>query len=219
LACDFYGVNMLAFFLSDINLAYTIAISIVFIFTVIEILGLLIGLSLLDIFDNISPFNLDGSATVQVGGLTTALDWLCLSKLPLFIWLILSFTLFSISGFVLNFTAISTFQWQPSFLMTGPISVFITLFFLHFIGAKLAKLLPQRDASVTSTAEFNGKLARITIGTATKGNPAEAVLIDDVNQKHYLMVEPAYEHEIFTQGSEVVVVEKLTTSWLAIPFN
>ncbi|SGY94038.1 DUF1449 family protein [Moritella viscosa] len=45
---------MLAFFLSDINLAYTIAISIVFIFTVIEILGLLIGLSLLKQVRNVT---------------------------------------------------------------------------------------------------------------------------------------------------------------------
>ncbi|MDX2319827.1 MAG: YqiJ family protein [Moritella sp.] len=210
---------MLAFFLSDINLVYTIAISIVFIFTVIEILGLLIGLSLLDMFDNLSPFNLEGGVPAQVSGLTAALDWLHLSKLPLFVWLILSFTLFSISGFVLNFTAISAFQWQPSLLLSAPISLFITLAIMHFIGHKLVKFLPLNDKSVTSTAEFTGKLARITIGTATKGNPAEAVLIDDVNQKHYLMVEPAYEHETFTQGTEVVVVEKLTRSWVAIPFS
>ncbi|KXO14267.1 putative inner membrane protein [Moritella sp. JT01] len=212
---------MLAFFLSDINLPYTIAISIVFLFTLIEILGLFIGLSVLGMFDKISPFELDGNADVSVeaGGLTATLDWLCISKLPLLIWLIIVFTLFSISGFILNFIALSTFQWSPSLLMTLPITIVMTVVLIHLLGSTLAKIFPQRDSSVVSIANFHGKLAKITIGTATKGNPAEAVLIDDVNQKHYLMVEPAYEHEIFPQGTDVVVVEKLKSSWLAIPFN
>ncbi|QUM77443.1 YqiJ family protein [Moritella sp. 24] len=212
---------MLTFFLSDINLPYTVAISIVFLFTLIEILGLLIGLSLLEMLDNVSPFefNSDTSVTVSSGGLNGALDWLCISKLPLFIWLILSFTVFAVSGFMINFVMLSVFEWQPSLLISIPISITLTMLFMHTLGSKLAQWLPLRDSSAVSTAEFNGKLARVTIGTATKGNPAEAVLVDDFQQKHYLMVEPAYEHEKFTQGTEVVVVEKLTRSWLAIPFK
>lgn len=210
---------MQAFFLSDINLPYTIAISIVFLFGLIEVLGLFIGLSLLEMLDNMTPFDLDADVSVDAGGLTTSLDWLGISKLPTSIWLIMSLTLFSITGFSLNFIAISAIQWLPSLLITVPVTLVITLILAHFVGAKLAKVLPKNDTSVISTTEFTGKLARITIGTATKGNPAEAVLVDAFQQKHYLMVEPAYEHERFTQGTEVVIVEKLTKSWLAIPFK
>lgn len=212
---------MFAFFISDINLPYTIAISIVFLFTLIEILGLLVGLSLLEMFDNISPFDLDADSALPLegSGLTSVFDWLCINRLPMLIWLILLLTHFAITGFSLNFIAVSSFEWQPSLYISLPVTICIALILTHFVGAALAKIIPKNDSSAVSTAAFNGKLARITIGTATKGNPAEAVLTDDNNQKHYVMVEPAYEHERFTQGTEVVIVEKLTSSWLAIPFN
>ncbi len=212
---------MFAFFFSDINLPYTIAISIVFLFMLIEILGLIIGLSLLEMFDNLSPFDLDadGALSVEGGGLTSVFDWLCINRLPMLIWIILLLTHFAITGFSLNFIALSFFQWQPSLYISIPVALCIALVLTHFIGAVVARTIPSNDSSAVSTTAFNGKLARITIGTATKGNPAEAVLVDDNNQKYYVMVEPGYEHESFPQGTEVVIVEKLESSWLAIPFN
>ena len=42
---------------------------------------------------------------------------------------------------------------------------------------------------------------------------------DTFNQKHYIMVEPEFEKEYLPQGTEVVIVEKLNGTWLAIPFK
>ncbi|NQZ41492.1 OB-fold-containig protein [Moritella sp.] len=78
---------------------------------------------------------------------------------------------------------------------------------------------PQYLPLPSSAKRQSGKAAKITIGTASSGNPAEALLLDDFNQKHYIMVEPEFEKEYLPKGTEVVIVEKLNGTWLAIPFK
>ena len=56
---------------------------------------------------------------------------------------------------------------------------------------------------------------KITIGKASFENPAEAMIYDSFNQKHYLMVAPESAQEVFIEGSEVVLLEKLENYWLA----
>lgn len=210
---------MFTFFLADMNLPFTIAICIVFLFMLLEILGLIIGLSLLEILDNLSPFDLDTTTPSAVsGGITGILDWLYINRLPMLIWLILMLTQFAIIGFSLNYMLVFGFDIQLPTSVSASLSLVLAAVLIHFLGAKLALVLPQNNAVVSSDT-FSGQLAKITIGTATKGNPAEAVFTDEFNQKHYLMVEPMYEHESFPLGTEVVLVEKLSSSWLATPYQ
>jgi hypothetical protein len=212
---------MLEFFFSDINTPYTVAMGIVLTFALIEGIGLLVGLSLLELLDNISPIDLDidTSSPLHGGRISSLLNWLCLSKLPMLIWLIIALTHFSMIGFAINYISLTTLQWQPTLFITFLITAIGALIMTHFIGSAFAQIRQKNETYAVSTSTFIGKWAKVTIGTATKGKPAEAVLTDNFNQNHYLMVEPEYEEEHLTQGSQIVIVQKLATSWLAIKFR
>jgi len=203
------------------NLLYTLAISIVLLLLSLELIGLIVGISLLDMLDNISPFDLDVDTSLPIinGGISNLLDWLCLTKLPMLIWLIITLTHFSIIGYSINYLVLTSLEWQPQLIFILPTTVFFTFIMTHFVGSALAKIIPNNETSAVSTSTFIGRAAKITIGIASSGNPAEALLIDDFNQKHYIMVEPEFEKEYLPQGTEVVIVEKLNGTWLAIPFK
>ena len=84
---------MWEFFVSDVNNWYSFALGIVIVLGLAEGLGLLFGLSLSALIDNVSPIELDYEmdldADVSQGGLTQILGWLCLNRLPLMIWLVI----------------------------------------------------------------------------------------------------------------------------------
>ena len=210
---------MFTFLLADMNLLYTLAISIVLLFLFLELLGLIVGISLLELLDNISPIDANSSLPITDGGVSNLLDWLCLTKLPMLVWLIIALTHFEIIGYSINYAVLTSLEWQPQLIFILPTTVFFTLIMTHFVGSALAQIIPNNETTAVSTSTFIGKAAKITIGTASSGNPAEALLIDDFNQKHYIMVEPEFEKEYLPKGTEVVIVEKLNGTWLAIPFK
>ena len=210
---------MFTFLLADMNLLYTLAISIVLLFLCLELLGLIVGISLLDLLNNISPIDTNSSLTITDGGVSNLLDWLCLTKLPMLVWLIIALTHFAIIGYSINYAVLTSLELQPQLIFILPTTVFFTLIMTHFVGSALAKIMPNNETTAVSTSTFIGKAAKITIGTASSGNPADALLLDDFNQKHYIMVEPEFEKEYLPQGTEVVIVEKLNGTWLAIPFK
>ena len=210
---------MFTFLLADMNLLYTLAISIVLLFLFLELLGLIVGISLLELLDNISPIDANSSLPITDGGVSNLLDWLCLTKLPMLVWLIIALTHFAIIGYSINYAVLTSLEWQPQLIFILPTTVFFTLIMTHFVGSALAQIIPNNETTAVSTSSFIGKAAKITIGTASSGNPAEALLLDDFNQKHYIMVEPEFEKEYLPQGTEVVIVEKLNGTWLAIPFK
>lgn len=210
---------MFTFLLADMNLLYTLAISIVLLFLFLELLGLIVGISLLELLDNISPIDANSSLPITDGGVSNLLDWLCLTKLPMLVWLIIALTHFAIIGYSINYAVLTSLEWQPQLIFILPTTVFFTLIMTHFVGSAFAQIIPNNETTAVSTSTFIGKAAKITIGTASSGNPAEALLLDDFNQKHYIMVEPEFEKEYLPKGTEVVIVEKLNGTWLAIPFK
>jgi len=58
-------------------------------------------------------------------------------------------------------------------------------------------------------------VAEITIGKASRGNPAEAKFTDHYSQPHFVLVEPFEDEELFAQGERVILVQKKQHSWLA----
>lgn len=177
----------------------------------LEGIGLVIGLSIASAFDDLFSFDVD--ATLPSGGLSGVLGWLYLSRLPILVWLILFLTSFGIAGLSINFIIL-----LPT-LLSFPIALVIAIFSCRIIGGKIAAIMPTNESSAISSHSFTGKIATITVGKASKGNAAEAVLHDDFHQKHYLMVEPELQGDEFVQGTKVVLIEKLSRSWLAIEFK
>ncbi len=214
---------MWEFFVSDVNNWYSFALGIVIVLGLAEGLGLLFGLSLSALIDNVSPIELDYEmdldADVSQGGLTQILGWLCLNRLPLMIWLVIFLVSFSITGYVINYTSINLFQWILPSAIALPVVACMALFIASIAGRKVAKLLPKNESSAISQDSFAGNIAYITTGTARVGSPAEASFTDQFKQKHYLMVEPIDSTQEFAQGHKVVLVQKGPRCWQVTSFQ
>ncbi|TKB46377.1 YqiJ family protein [Thalassotalea mangrovi] len=212
---------MLNFLLSDVNFAFSVALTIVFGLALLEGIALVIGSSVMTLLDDLTGFDIDADvdADVSSGGLTSVLGWLCLDKLPLLVWLILMLTSFGLSGLIYNYLVLSSVNIELLYWAAKPVALFCALIITHTFGDAIARIIPKNETSAVSTIEFSGKVATITLGRARRGNAAEASLVDDFNQKHYVMVEPENDHDEFLQGTQVVLIEKANSSWIAAPLT
>lgn len=208
---------MIDFLLASINSPYFFAICFVVAIGVIEIIGLLFGLSLSDMVNNISPFdiNVDIDSGLDSNGTTGLLGWLSLDRLPLMFWLLIYLTSFGIVGYTVNFIVYGNFGFLLPSWMLIPIVLIFALIITARVGGYLSLKLPKNETSAVDTHTFAGKIATITIGTAQKGYPAEASVNDEFEQKHYVMVEPIETNKEFLRGDQVVLIEKGDTSWSA----
>lgn len=206
---------MFSFFMADFNLLYSSSLFFVACLALLEGVGLLIGLSLTNALDDLLPIDLDVDAdlTLSDGGLSVVLGWLYLHRLPFLVWMLLFLTSFGIAGLSINY------MWPLPTLLSFPIALVIAIFSCRILGKRIASIMPKNESSATSYHSFSGKIATITVGKARKGNAAEAVLHDEFNQKHYLLVEPEQQGQEFDKGTQVVLVEKIQHSWLAIEFK
>ncbi|WP_395340409.1 YqiJ family protein [Ningiella sp. W23] len=211
---------MFDFLFADANFLFSIAIGIVFFLGLLEAFGLLIGISLAAFLDNISPIDVDLSADpdISASGPSDALSWLCLNRLPLMVWLVLFLTCFGITGYTINFLSASFFNIYFAGVISISAALIAGLLLTARIGRVLARIIPKNESSAVSSSSFSGKLATITTGTARWGSPAEASVIDDFNQKHYVMVEPIESDQVFASGQQVVLVQKGKSSWQAISY-
>jgi len=209
---------MIDFLLTEFNTGFAISLGIVLAIALMEGIGMLIGLSLINLVDQISPFDVEVNFDTDVssGGLTALIGWLYLDRMPLLVWLILLLSNFAISGYSLNYLSINLIGSVFSTDLTYISAIILAIFLTRLSGGVVARVIPQNESAAISSMYFNGEIARITIGTARKNSPAEAVLTDKFKQKHYVMVAPDEPQTEFTQGQQIVLVEKLATHWIGI---
>ncbi|MEM0911796.1 MAG: YqiJ family protein, partial [Pseudomonadota bacterium] len=196
---------------------YSIALGVVLVLGLLEGLGILVGISLSTIVDNLSPIemDIDASGDISSGGLSSIIGWLCLNRLPLMIWFVLFLTLFAVVGYTVNFATGSVIGYFLPGWLVFPAAVIGGMLLTGRLGFQLAKIMPKNETSAVYQESLEGRLAEITIGTAKVGSPAEASVTDDFEQKHYVMVEPIGNDEVFYQGSKVVLIEKGDSCWTA----
>lgn len=210
---------MWAFIIADANGAFSFAMLLVVIIGLIEGLAVFTGISLFSLFDD--WFDLDGATSIEgaSGFFSSLLGWLCLGRLPLLIWMVLALVSFAIAGYSCNYLSlIVTNSLLPGWLATL-LALLLVPFACHYIGAPLARVFPNQISSAISVDALSGHVATITIGKATQGNPAEAVVTDAFQQKHYVMVEPDASDQVFTAGTQVILLEREGRKWTAMAYD
>ncbi len=202
---------MVSFLLSQENLPYAISLCIVGILGIVESLSLVIGASFLGLLDDWAPN--DGGN--DVGGVTGLAGWLCISRLPLLIWFVLALVSFAIAGLSVNYFSLSWFNSLLTQSVSLPISLMLMAVSCHFLGGKLANILPKNESSAVSVEDLNGCVGTLTIGKAVLGNPSEALVKDGYMQKHYVLVEPDKDGVEFLTGTQVVLLKRRGRVWSA----
>ena len=214
---------MVDFLLTQANLPFTLSLTFVLILGVLEALSLCIGYSLVGALDDWAPSDLDidsdADSSAGGSGLTEIAAWLCLDRLPLLIWFVLVLVSFSITGYISNYISLAINNELLPQSATLPIALFFTAFSCRYIGALVASILPKNESSAVSIDGLLGSVGTVTIGCAIKGNPSEALVKDQYQQKHYVLVEPELAGIEFSRGTQVVLLRREGTVWSAARFD
>lgn len=208
---------MSAFFLADGNFWFNVSIGAVFTLCLLELASLFFGISLLGVFDNASDIDVDGD--VEISSFSGLFSWLSIDKLPIMIWLVLLLTAFGIVGYSANYIAVKVADELAPAYVSIPAAFILGLLITGRTGALIARLMPKNESSALREDDFVGSVANITLGTANMGSPAEAKFVDHHNQQHYVMVEPMESNDSFVQGDQVVLVQKVSSGWLATRYQ
>lgn len=208
-------------FVETENLIFSISLSLMLFLGIIEFLLLLFGSSSQGFLDQFVPENVIDLQKPEIGLdsnhniLTQFLDWLHIGRIPMLVWLIIFLTIFSISGFVFQ----SIYQHFTAHLLSiwliTPATLVLSMPLVRYSSALIALILPKDETTAIYSDELIGRSAVIIMGHATINSPAQAKVVDQFGQTHYVMVEPDQDI-MLKQGETVVLSEKTSIGFKAI---
>jgi hypothetical protein len=206
---------MLDILLSDANYWFSVTFISVAILFVLELSFLLFGRSVFGLLD--APVSINEHSTPWY--FSAFLRWLNAEKTPLLLWLICFLFLFGSLGLALNAVTLVLLDFTlPPWISFTFATVFGMIATVKLMR-RMAKLLVKFQTCQQAHEEFIGAVAHITIGRASRGNPAEATFTDNYARRHHVLVEPREERELFDHGERVILVERTTHSWLATRYQ
>ncbi len=189
------------------NLPFAVALALLAGIALMEGIGLLAGMDLAGPLDEFLPdfdLSVDGEPASPLGA---SLDWLHLGKIPFLILLVIFLFAFGLSGFLIQYVWHRVFgAMLPAALASLP-AFACALPFMRQAGKLVGRFLKEESTAVSRDA-FVGKLATITLGRSTAGNPTQARLKDEHGQAHYVMVEPYDEADALENGETVILIER-----------
>lgn len=201
------------------NTPFSVALLFVFGLAMLEGVGMLMGAGVSAFIDHLLP-NVDMDVEVPnveaPGIVSQILGWLYIGKVPFLIVLIAILTSFGILGLIMQSAVQSLFGILLPSLLAAPIAMVAALPVSRAFSAGIARIMPRDETEAVSTDSFIGRIAIITTGTARRGSAAQARLNDQYGQTHYVMVEPDSAEETLPSGTEVLLIKKAGTRFLAI---
>ena len=177
---------------------FAIAGLVLLILLAVEMLGFFFG-GMSGFLDNLLPdalvdadfdadLSVDADTDLSLG--LKALDWLYVGRIPTMILLILFIASFCIAGYVLQQLSFSVLGRYLSPWLASLDALVISFPLLKLVAALIYPIIPKDETTAISGDSLVGSSARILIGHASIGSPAQAKLTDKHGQTHYIMVEP-----------------------------
>jgi len=212
---------MINFLLASQNMPFTVALAVMLIIAFLEGVSTLLGAGIFSFIDSLLPeldidADMDSPDFESSGLFSKLLGWLRIGEVPVIMLLVIFLTAFGLIGLGLQSFAQGTlgsllpgsFASIPAVLLGFPI--------VRLCGGILGKFMPKDETEAVAETSFIGRIAVITLGNASPGNPAEAKLRDKFGQTHYVMVEPDVSDERFENGTQVVLVRQQGAIFKAI---
>lgn len=215
---------MFEFLLASENVPFATAIALMLIIGAFEGVGVLLGMGLSDLLDSFIPdFELDKDVEVgELGSqnaLSRLLGWLKVGKVPILMLLVVFLFAFGAVGYTLNFVATELFGLLLPTLVSVPVAVLVALPFTRAGGALLEAIMPRDESSAVSVDTLIGRIATITIGTASAAMAAEAKVQDMHGTVHYVRVRPETGHGPFTSQDALLLVRREGIEFVVIDAN
>jgi hypothetical protein len=197
---------MFAIFLTPAYAPFAIAFVVMIGIGLIEAIGL--GLGHLDLHADVHA-EADGGSV---------LDWLGLGhELPILIWLTSLLGCFTLAGIATQQGA-TALAGAPLHWGLASGGALIAGSLLNTLAANgLARIMPGFETSVISTDDFLRRRGTILEGTARRGSPARAKIVDQHGQAHFIMVEPHDDTDTIAAGETALIVRRDGKLFYALP--
>ena len=172
----------------------------------IEIISLVIGIGISELISLDSDVDVD--LEIEHGFFGKFVSFIKVDNVPILILLIIYMATFSIFGFLSQSLSVQYFGYTFNLsLVVGSVAV-IAFPIYKMIAKMMADKLFREETTAISEAEFLGRIATISTGTAKIGLPAEARFVDQHGQQHFVMVEPEDENVEFGPETEIELLRK-----------
>jgi hypothetical protein len=215
---------------------FALALGLLFALLILEVIGLLLGMSLLgdtdlpelDLAAAETAFDIDPGLDVE-GQIEAALDRLGAIDLaqtpepdasgtaldvpgrgkPPFVLRLAAFLLvFGISGILIQHLAGSMTGAPMAWWLAAPIAAIPALWLGNRISQVLASVLPQTETAATRLQFLGGLRGVVSQGTARRGSPAEVRLRDRHDNIHHIRCEPLRDEDVILEGTEVLTLRR-----------
>lgn len=146
------------------------------------------------------------------------LEWLGLKGgLPILIWLTSLLACFTLAGLVLQQSAETLVGAPLHWAAAAIIALVIGLVANAFCSGIVARFIPEYESTVVSREALLRRRATVLEGTARRGYPARAKVIDQHGQAHYVMVEPHDDGDTVAQGETGLLVRQDGPVFFVLP--
>jgi hypothetical protein len=193
----------MAALLAPAYLPFAVALVVMLGIGLIEAVGL--GLGQLD---------LDGGPDVD-GGL---LDWLGLGDdLPVLVWLTALLGCFTLAGVAIQQGA-AALTGAPLNPWAASGAALVAGLLLNTVASRgLARIMPGFESTAISTDDLLRRRGTILEGTARRGQPARAKVVDDHGQAHVILVEPHDDADAIPAGTAALIVRRDGPLFFVLP--
>lgn len=139
----------------------------------------------------------------------TLLDWLGLGRgLPILVWLTAFLACFTIIGLAIQQGAEALLGAPLPSIVAVPSAAVLGLVANGFCSGLVAAVVPEYESTVIASDELLRRRATVLEGTARRGAPARAKVIDQHGQAHYVMVEPHDDATVVPAGETGMLVRR-----------
>lgn len=200
---------MFEIFLAPEALPFSIALAVVAGLFVLEIIGSLLGATILGLgsdgpdididadFDLSADIDFDApdiDVMADVADMPTSpsgiLGWLGARDVPFLIWMVSFLTMFGLFGLIIQSFVSGIFGVPLFTVLAATLAAVPALAITRVIANWVALIMPKTETSAMRTRFLGGHHGTITQGTAARGKPAEAKIKDRHGNMHYLRVDP-----------------------------
>ncbi|CAA6825761.1 MAG: Unknown protein [uncultured Sulfurovum sp.] len=184
-------------------LPYSISFLIFLMFSLLEIMVLILGWGIFDFLDDMFPSHQGDVDLDAQSSLGSFFAYMNPEKVPFSMVLLSLFFIFAFTG-----TLIQNIFGSMSLSISLPIATILTFILLRHTTTLIAKVLPKETSEVVSTDSFIGKKAFILDPSTKRDLPARAKVKDVYGEIHHIRVEPLNDEDIFHEGENVLIMEK-----------
>jgi hypothetical protein len=146
------------------------------------------------------------------------LDWLGLGgELPILIWLTSLLGCFTLTGIALQQGATALVGAPLPWGLASGGAIIVGGLLNTLVANGLARIMPGFETSVISTDDLLRRRGTVLEGTARRGAPARAKVVDQHGQAHFIMVEPHDDADAIRSGETALIVRREGKLFFVLP--